>query len=190
MQAARRPPARRCPRGRHVALVHDHRTDDGYCGSNDDLDARAVAGRIVVSGASAVQPIAISVAERLAEQHPELEVVVEAPEVDAGIQQGCAGGVEIVMATRELTSEEVAGCGVESVVLPIATGIDSDGPVIPDTEGVTFYLFVEANAAAENAAVRAFVGELLDYTTSTIELVGYPPLDDYSDTIAAWEAAS
>jgi phosphate transport system substrate-binding protein len=84
-----------------------------------------LSGTIVISGSSTVEPISIGVAEKFAEQAPDVEVSVDGPGTGDGFELFCKGETDISDASRAISDEEIAACqqaGIEFIELKI--GVD------------------------------------------------------------------
>lgn len=82
-----------------------------------------LSGSIVVSGSSTVEPISANVAERFFAENDGVEVSVTGPGTSDGIEQFCAGEIDIADASRAIKDEEAQACsdaGIEFVELQIA----------------------------------------------------------------------
>jgi phosphate transport system substrate-binding protein len=110
--------------------------DDGAGGTAAGSD---VSGTIDISGSSTVEPISVRVAERLADENPDIAVNVDGPGTGDGFKLFCAGETDISDASRAIKPEEARACadaGIEFVELQIA----NDGLTVmtsPGNEGVT-----------------------------------------------------
>jgi phosphate transport system substrate-binding protein len=119
-------------------------TDDATSGTAAEGDATSgdasdLSGTIVISGSSTVEPISIAVAERFAEQHPDVDISVDGPGTGDGFELFCNGETDISDASRAIKDEEAETCeanGVEFVELLIGN------------DGITV-LTNEANDAVE-----------------------------------------
>jgi phosphate transport system substrate-binding protein len=99
-----------------TADADDTETADG--GETSD-----VAGDVIVSGSSTVEPISIRVAELLEESAPDVLVDVDGPGTGDGFELFCNGETDISDASRPINEEEVAACeanGVEFIELKVA----------------------------------------------------------------------
>jgi phosphate transport system substrate-binding protein len=86
-------------------------------------DASDVAGDVVISGSSTVEPISIAVSEAFAEIAPDVTVNVDGPGTGDGFKLFCSGETDISDASRQIKDEEAAACadaGIEYVELKIA----------------------------------------------------------------------
>jgi phosphate transport system substrate-binding protein len=99
----------------------------GACnGGGGGSDAQEeLTGTIVISGSSTVEPISIGVAEKFADQAPEVEISVDGPGTGDGFELFCDGETDISDASRAISDEEIEACrqaGVEFIELKI--GVD------------------------------------------------------------------
>jgi ABC-type phosphate transport system substrate-binding protein len=95
-----------------------------------------VAGEVVVSGSSTVQPIVSLVAEDFSTRNPRAAVSIDGPGTGDGFELFCDGETAIATASRPIEAEEVescAGAGVAYVELGI--GIDGLSLVTRSTHG-------------------------------------------------------
>jgi phosphate transport system substrate-binding protein len=93
-------------------------------GGGSDVQ-EGLSGTIVISGSSTVEPISIGVAEKFAEQAPDVEVSVDGPGTGDGFELFCKGETDISDASRAISDEEIAACqqaGIEFIELKI--GVD------------------------------------------------------------------
>ena len=124
------------------------------CSSNPDRngsDASApagsaggeLAGEIVISGSSTVEPISSIVAEDFAAANPDVQYSVDGPGTGDGFAQFCAGETDISDASRAINEEEIAACeenGITYVELQVA--IDGLSVITsPDNADVTCLSF-------------------------------------------------
>jgi len=94
--------------------------DTGISAGDGDLS-----GEIVISGSSTVEPISANVGEKFAAENGDVSVSVTGPGTSDGIEQFCAGELDVADASRAIKDEEATACadaGVEYVELHI--GID------------------------------------------------------------------
>jgi ABC-type phosphate transport system substrate-binding protein len=94
-------------------------------GGHPGEPAEDVAGEVVVSGSSTVQPITSLVAERFSGSNPRASVSIDGPGTGDGFQLFCDGETDLSDASRPIEAEEADACaasGVEYVELKI--GID------------------------------------------------------------------
>ncbi len=113
----------------YVALADDvwAATQDAWAaaGGNPGEPADDVAGDVLISGSSTVEPISSLVAEAFSEENPRAGVSVDGPGTGDGFELFCAGDTDISDASRPIEDEEIAACedaGIEFVELKI--GID------------------------------------------------------------------
>ena len=111
------------------------RLDDAGPGSagvpEADLD---VAGAIVISGSSTVEPITALVREEFIAQNDQVSISVDGPGTGDGFQLFCDGELDIADASRQIKPEEIAACeeaGVEFIELKV--GIDGLSVVTPES---------------------------------------------------------
>ena len=84
-----------------------------------------LSGRIAISGSSTVEPISIGVAEKFAEQAPDVDISVDGPGTGDGFELFCKGETDISDASRAISDEEIAACqqaGIEFIEMKV--GID------------------------------------------------------------------
>ncbi len=84
-----------------------------------------LAGQVVVSGSSTVEPISVAVGEKFIAQNPGVDVTVEGPGTSDGFELFCNGETDISDASRPIDEEEVQACeknGIEFIELKV--GID------------------------------------------------------------------
>lgn len=87
--------------------------------------AEDLSGSVTVSGSSTVEPISGLVAERFADDNPDVAISVEGPGTSDGMELFCADEIDIADASRPMKDEERQACadaGIEFVELAI--GID------------------------------------------------------------------
>jgi len=81
-----------------------------------------LSGSIVISGSSTVEPISIAVAERFAEENPDVDISVDGPGTGDGFELFCNGETDINDASSKIKDEQIAQCeenGIEFVELQI-----------------------------------------------------------------------
>lgn len=86
-------------------------------------DPDALAGDIVVSGSSTVEPITVAVAEKFSAVQPNVAVSVTGPGTSDGFELFCNGETDISDASRAIAEEEIAACreaGIEFIELKVA----------------------------------------------------------------------
>ncbi|HEX2054554.1 MAG TPA: substrate-binding domain-containing protein [Actinomycetota bacterium] len=91
------------------------------CGGGNDPSG--LAGNIVISGSSTVEPISIAVAEKFGEQEPDVDISVDGPGTGDGFEAFCDGETDISDASRAIKEEEIQACrqnGVEYLELKVA----------------------------------------------------------------------
>ncbi len=107
-----------------------------------------LAGSIVVSGSSTVEPITARVGEAFDGANPGVATSVEGPGTGDGFARFCAGETDISDASRPISEEEIATCeaaGIEYVELHVAT----DGITVmtnPSNEAVGCLAFTDLYA--------------------------------------------
>lgn len=104
-----------------VAACSSDDETSGSTGSSDGGDA--VAGTLVVSGSSTVEPISSLNAEKFLASNPDVEPSVDGPGTSDGFELFCNGETDISDASRPIDEEEIAMCeenGVEFVELEVA----------------------------------------------------------------------
>jgi ABC-type phosphate transport system substrate-binding protein len=82
-----------------------------------------LSGEIVVSGSSTVEPISANIGERFFAENGDVSVSVTGPGTSDGIEQFCAGEIDIADASRAMKDEEITACadaGIEYVELQVA----------------------------------------------------------------------
>lgn len=85
--------------------------------------AAFVSGTVSVDGSSTVLPVSTVVANALKKVHPGVSVSVQASGTGGGFQKFCAGGIDIVGASRPINADEEHACkvsNVEYIELPVA----------------------------------------------------------------------
>jgi phosphate transport system substrate-binding protein len=113
----------------------------GACGggASNEGTGNELAGTIVVSGSSTVQPITSLVAELFREDNPGVAITVDGPGTGDGFALFCAGQTDVSDASRAIHEDEAAACdkaGIEYVELEIGL----DGVTVmtnPDNSVVT-----------------------------------------------------
>jgi phosphate transport system substrate-binding protein len=93
-------------------------------GGADPADAGdGLAGEIVISGSSTVEPITSIVAEDFTAENPDVQYSVDGPGTGDGFALFCAGETDISDASRAISEEEIAACeenGINYVELQVA----------------------------------------------------------------------
>jgi len=82
-----------------------------------------VAGDVIISGSSTVEPVSIRVAELFAEVEPGVNVTVSGPGTGDGFVLFCDGETDISDASRPISDEEIATCeanGIEYTEVKVA----------------------------------------------------------------------
>lgn len=82
-----------------------------------------LSGSVVVSGSSTVEPISSNVGERFFAANDGVEMNVTGPGTSDGIEQFCAGEIDIADASRAIKDEEIESCaeaGIEYIELQVA----------------------------------------------------------------------
>lgn len=162
--------------------------DDDSASTNDkttttageDGDGAAdVAGEVIISGSSTVEPISIAVAEAFAEIAPDVSVNVDGPGTGDGFKLFCAGETDISDASRPIKDEEAAACadaGVEYVELKVAfDGIAVMTNPANDVECLTFAdLYALSGPESQGFGNWSDAGALAAELDSTTE---FPDLD-------------
>jgi phosphate transport system substrate-binding protein len=95
----------------------DATSDTGSDSSDGDLS-----GTVVVSGSSTVEPISIAVAERFADENPNVDISVDGPGTGDGFELFCQGETDINDASSKIKDEQIEACesnGIEFVELRI-----------------------------------------------------------------------
>jgi phosphate transport system substrate-binding protein len=110
--------------GMVLVLVLAACSSDGGDNSADGGDGGdGVAGSVVVSGSSTVEPITSLVAEDFAAQNPDFDYSVDGPGTGDGFALFCGGETDISDASRPISEEETAACeeaGIPWVELRVA----------------------------------------------------------------------
>ena len=92
-----------------------------------------LSGTVVVDGSSTVTPLVRAVADELTgEVEPGVTVDLTTSGTGPGLQRLCAGTVDVAMASRPITDQELTACaaaGVEPVEVPV--GLDAVSVVVP-----------------------------------------------------------
>lgn len=84
-----------------------------------------VAGEIVISGSSTVEPISSIVAEDFAAANPDVQYSVDGPGTGDGFALFCAGETDISNASRAIKEEEAAACEESGITyVELQVGID------------------------------------------------------------------
>ncbi len=100
--------------------------DDSDPDSGGSTDGDGVAGSIVVSGSSTVEPISAAIAQKFAGENPDVQISVDGPGTGDGFELFCAGDTDISDASRPIDpEEEIPACesnGVEFIELKV--GVD------------------------------------------------------------------
>ena len=102
-------------------------------------DGGELAGEIVISGSSTVEPISSIVAEDFSAANPDVQYSVDGPGTGDGFALFCAGETDISNASRAIKEEEAAACE-ESGITYVELQIGIDGLSIitsPDNADVT-----------------------------------------------------
>src|SRR5215210_6020572 len=112
-------------------------------------DARnGLAGDIVVSGSSTVEPISSIVIEDFTAANPDADGTVDGPGTGDGFALFCAGEIDVADASRPISDDELAACeeaGVEYVELQI--GIDGISVITsPENEAISCLSFADLYA--------------------------------------------
>jgi phosphate transport system substrate-binding protein len=100
------------------------------CGGNDDGGGSGsgdqnLSGSVKVSGSSTVEPITRVVAEKFAEDNPNVQIAVEGPGTGDGFKLFCNGETEISDASRPINDEEVAACQAKGIrFIELQVGVD------------------------------------------------------------------
>jgi phosphate transport system substrate-binding protein len=160
----------------------------GTTGSDSTAPAGDLAGSVVVSGSSTVEPISIAAGDAFANLNPDVAVSVSGPGTSDGFAQFCAGETDISDASRPIAGDEVETCesnGIEFIELKVAV----DGlSVITSAENteVECLSFVDlwALLGPDSTGINnwADASELADETAQTVTDLGavhtpYPDAD-------------
>jgi phosphate transport system substrate-binding protein len=107
-----------------AACGGDDDDDTADAGDSTESDGGSdVAGDVIVSGSSTVEPISIRVAELLEDSAPDVLVDVDGPGTGDGFKLFCGGETDISDASRPIKEEEAAVCeenGIEFIELKVA----------------------------------------------------------------------
>ncbi|MGH2735776.1 MAG: phosphate ABC transporter substrate-binding protein PstS family protein [Actinomycetota bacterium] len=120
----------------------------GATSSGGSENGAAVAGEVVVSGSSTVEPISALNAEKFQGANPEVSISVDGPGTGDGFELFCAGETDISDASRPIEEEEIAACedaGIEFVEIKVAY----DGMAVmsnPANDAVTCLDFLDLYA--------------------------------------------
>lgn len=87
--------------------------DSNTPGSGDN--GGAVAGEVIVSGSSTVEPITSLVAENFRAENPDVDMAVDGPGTSDGFELFCKGETNISDASRPIDPEEVKACEKEGI---------------------------------------------------------------------------
>lgn len=82
-----------------------------------------LSGSVIVSGSSTVEPISANVGERFFAENDGVQVSVTGPGTSDGIEQFCAGEIDIADASRAIKDEEIQSCAdarIEYIELQVA----------------------------------------------------------------------
>lgn len=83
----------------------------GSCGnkkSNSSANGEELSGRISLSGAFALYPLAVKWAEEFQKAHPDVKIEIDGGGAGKGMTDALAGQVELGMVSREVKDDEVA----------------------------------------------------------------------------------
>lgn len=83
----------------------------------------SISGSVSVDGSSTVLPVSTVMSNALKKAHPGVTVSVQASGTGGGFQKFCAGGVDIIGASRPINADEERACRtskVEYIELPVA----------------------------------------------------------------------
>lgn len=110
------------------------------CGGPSGVDSGdQLAGKIVISGSSTVEPISIGVAEKFSEIAPDVDVSVDGPGTGDGFELFCKGETDISDASRAIKEEEAAACAAAGINY-IELKVGHDGIAVltsPENDEVT-----------------------------------------------------
>lgn len=94
------------------------------CGGGSD-DEGGIAGNVVISGSSTVEPISVRVAELFEEIEPGVSVTVDGPGTGDGFRLFCDGETDISDASRRIKDVEAARCKENGIsYIELKVGID------------------------------------------------------------------
>src|SRR5262245_46489563 len=85
--------------------------------------ATTLSGSVTVDGSSTVLPVSTVVADAFRKAHSGVTVAVQSSGTGGGFQKFCAGGVDIVGASRPINGDEERACQaaqVDYIELPVA----------------------------------------------------------------------
>jgi ABC-type phosphate transport system substrate-binding protein len=84
-----------------------------------------VDGEVAISGSSTVEPISRNVAEKFADANPDVAISVAGPGTSDGLEQFCAGEIDVADASRAIEAEEEQTCADNDVeFVELQVGID------------------------------------------------------------------
>ncbi|MYG94789.1 MAG: hypothetical protein F4138_07405 [Acidimicrobiia bacterium] len=87
--------------------------------------AKAIAGSVIISGSSTVEPISVRVAELFEPVQPDIEVTVDGPGTGDGFKLFCTDETDISNASRQITDSEAKDCAVNEIeFVELRVGID------------------------------------------------------------------
>lgn len=104
------------------------------CG-NDNSDRTAtltsatadtsVAGRVVITGSSTVEPVSTVAAEAFRGHNDQVDISVDGPGTGDGFERFCEGAADITGASRPIEPDELAACAEAGIeVVELAIGLD------------------------------------------------------------------
>jgi phosphate transport system substrate-binding protein len=106
-----------------LAACSSNPNRNGADGSDPADGGDALAGEIVISGSSTVEPITSIVAEDFNAENPDVQYSVDGPGTGDGFALFCAGETDISDASRAINEEEIAACeenGISYAELQVA----------------------------------------------------------------------
>jgi phosphate transport system substrate-binding protein len=118
------------------------------CGGGSSSGDAGLAGEIVISGSSTVEPISSIVASDFNAANPDVQYAVDGPGTGDGMALLCDGSIDIADASRAIEDEEAAICeenGINFIELQI--GIDGISVITsPENTDVTCLSFADLYA--------------------------------------------
>ncbi|MGH2402187.1 MAG: substrate-binding domain-containing protein, partial [Candidatus Limnocylindria bacterium] len=105
-----------------LAACSSNPNRNGAEGSDPADGGDGLAGEIVISGSSTVEPISSIVAEDFTAENPDVQYSVDGPGTGDGFALFCAGETDISDASRAINEEEIAACeenGISFVELQV-----------------------------------------------------------------------
>ena len=100
----------------------DNRRDTAATGSGS-APAVALSGSVTMDGSSTVLPVSTAMAEAFQKVNPGVRVAVQESGTGGGFRKFCAGGIDLVGASRPINAAESQECQtnrIEYIELPVA----------------------------------------------------------------------